>query len=131
MGDNAAAKKQMNQTITAKTKEMKDCEQIRQKLNQEKASLERYRSRWEKQYQSHQNSKVAKQVVIKNVLEGKVADKLKGYYGDQVANMHKTSDKIEKLCKELDSQVRRLNTHISGLQSDIKTTQSKLNNMEE
>ena len=70
-------------------------------------------------------------MVIKNVFEGTIADKLKEYYGAQVENMYKTSGKTEKLCKELESQIHKLETHISALQSDIKTSQSKLKNMED
>lgn len=128
--DHTAIKGQLAQMISSKSTEIKDCNKLKQRLNKEKGNLQQYRRKWEKQYQKHLNSKAAKKVVIKNVFEGKVADKLKGYYGDQVENMQKTSKKAEKLCAKLDSQIRKLETYVSRLESDVSSARSKLENME-
>lgn len=128
--DNAAMKRQLNQMVSSKSTEISSCNKIKQKAGQRKKNLQQYRDKWKKQYQKHLNSKAAKKVVIKNVFEGKVADKLKGYYGGQVKNMQKTSGGIEKQCEKLDSQIRKLEAHVSRLENDISSAQSKLKNME-
>lgn len=128
--DNTAMKRQLNQMVSSKSTEISDCNKLKQRLNKEKGNLQQYRNKWKKQYQKHLNSKVAKKVVIKNVFEGKVAGKLKGYYGDQVENMQKTLGKAEKMCEKLDSQIRKLEAHVSRLESDVSSARSKLKNME-
>lgn len=128
--DNTAVKGQLTQMISSKSSEINNCNKLKQRLNKEKGNLQKYRNKWKQQYQKHLNSKAAKKVVIHNVFEGKVADKLKGYYGDQVENMQKTSKKTEKLCEKLDSQIRKLETYVSQLESDVSSARSKLKNME-
>lgn len=39
----------------------------------EKQKLEQLRNKWDKQYQSHNNSKITSQLVIKNVFQGDIA----------------------------------------------------------
>lgn len=129
--DNTVVKNQLTQTINSKTKEVGDCKSIVTKLCAQKTKLEAQCKKWEIQYRKHENSQIASQVVVKNVFEGTVADKLKERYGGQVKNMQKTVKEVGKLCKELESQIQKLNAYISGLQSDINTAKTQLSNMED
>lgn len=129
--DNTERKNQLNQQITDKRGEIGKCNGIKQKLVIEKGNLEKYQKKWGTQFKKHCNSKAASNVVIKNVFEGTVADKLKGYYGDQVDYMVKTIELTADLCKELDTQIRKLDSHVTTLQGEITTAQTELNNMEE
>lgn len=130
-GDNTAQKNQLQQQIRDKSSEVLKCERIRDRLSAEKGKLERYQTKWKGQYQKHNNSRIASQVAIKNVFEGIVADKLKGYYGSQVKNMCKTNKEMLDLCKELESQIRKINTHIADLKGEITSANTKLKGMEE
>lgn len=130
-GDNTAQKNQLQQQIRDKNSEVLKCEGIRERLSAEKGKLEKYQKKWKGQYQKHNNSKIASQVAIKNVFEGIVADKLKGYYGSQVKNMCQTNKEVLDLCKELESQIRKLNTHIADLKGEITDANTKLKGMEE
>lgn len=130
-GDNTAQRNQLQQQIEDKSSEITKCKNIRGELSAEKEKLEKYQTKWKGQYQRHNDSKIASQVVIRNVFEGNVADKLKDYYGDQVKNMCKTNKEVADLCKELESQIRKLNTHIINLKGEITSANTKLKGMEE
>lgn len=129
--DNGVQKKQLNQQITGKNNEITKCNAIKQSLLNEKKDLKSNQRKWKQQYQKHNNSKIASQVVVSNVFQGTIADKLQDCYGTQVDNMNSTEKKIEALCKELDSQIRKLESHVTNLQGQVKTAQTKLNNMED
>lgn len=129
--DNAAQKKLLNQQIADKKAEITKCKDIKRELQTEKGKLERYQKKWDKQYQKHGRSKIASKVVIKNIFEGTIADKLKSYYGDQVKNMCKTDKEVTDLCGELDSQIRKLDTYMTNLQGEVTAANTKLKGLEE
>ncbi len=129
--DNTAQKKLLNQQITDKKAEITKCKDIKRELQTEKGKLEKYQKKWENQHQKHTQSRIASKVVIKNVFEGTIADKLKKYYGDQVKNMCKTQKEAADLCKELDSQIQKLDTHMKNLQGEVTEANTKLKGLEE
>lgn len=129
--DNDKLKSQLNQLITNKNSEISSCNTIKQKLETEKGNLVKYKKEWNTQYKKHSNLKITKQVVVKNVFEGTVAKKLKGYYGAQVDNMQDSYEKTETLCNKLNSQISKLDKHITSLQNDITQTRTQLSNLED
>lgn len=129
--DNAVQKRLLNQQITDKKAEITKCKDIKRELQTEKGKLEGYQKKWDKQYQKHSRTRIASKVVVKNVFEGTIADKLKKYYGDQVKNMCKTDKEVADLCKELDSQIQKLDTYMANLQGEVTAANTKLKGLEE
>lgn len=128
--ENTALKNQLNSLISGKTKEINTCNAIKNRLKIEKGNLDTYKSKWVLQYKKHCASRIAGEVVIKNIFEGEIADKLKNTYGDQVDNMQETKEKMDILCGELESQIQKLESYILKLQGEISSAKTKINSMD-
>ena len=128
--ENTALKNQLDSLISGKTKEINTCNAIKDRLNIERGNLENYKRKWILQYKKHCASQIASKVVIKNVFEGEIADKLQKTYGDQVDNMQESKEKMDILCGKLDSQIQKLDSHILKLQGEISSAKTKINIMD-
>lgn len=128
--ENTAIKNQLNSLISGKTKEINTCNAIKDRLKIEKGNLDTYKSKWVFQYKNHCASRIASEVVIKDVFEGEIADKLQKTYGDQVDNMQESKEKMDILCGKLDAQIQKLESHILKLQGEISSAKTKINLMD-
>ena len=121
----------MSDLISGKREEINKCNAIKNSLKIEKGKLETCKNKWVLQHQKHCSSQVASEVVIQNVFEGAIADKLRDTYGDQVKNMQETKKKIDTLCGKLESQIQRLVSYVAKLQGEITSAETKINNLED
>ena len=84
-------------------------------LNTLKAGISRTKEQWENQYAVFQSVEINASVMVADVFEGNIAEKLSTEIQETTAKMQLTASQMEYSCTNIASQVTRLQEYIQEL----------------
>ena len=93
--------------------------ETKRKMKAAQQELDRAREQWEKAYVSYENNTNLKEVVVTDVFEGVIAEKLKEELPEALQYMLITDEKAASVSQDTTLQINNIDSYILVLQSKL------------